>query len=166
MSSCRQLAPFDSEGLIDGARVARHYSRSALHSVKPHSHYFHPMLHRDQSLNVDSATGREHLARTRKLVSANILPTPCAHHSNVPLREMLAWHQGEHDQQDDEHEWVVEHLNPGRGMVKRVCRKFAMHHWSPDRSGYAHNGFLAKVQRMKEEDRKNSRLSVRQSAFL
>eukprot|EP00656_Telonema_subtile_P007412 TRINITY_DN13481_c0_g1_i1.p1 TRINITY_DN13481_c0_g1~~TRINITY_DN13481_c0_g1_i1.p1 ORF type:complete len:158 (-),score=28.21 TRINITY_DN13481_c0_g1_i1:433-906(-) len=157
------MARYDSEGLLDQQRVVRHYSSAAHHSVGPHSHFFHP-LHRDQNLVV-APTGREHLARTREIAGSNVLSTPCQQRSNVPLREMLTWHEGHPDRDDDEREWVVEHLTPGRGMVKRTCRRFAQQ-WTPASAQYAHNGFLAKLQKRKQEERRNQGLGVRQSAFL
>ena len=164
MSATRTAAHYDSEGLLDKQRVARHYSSSAHHVVAPHSHYFNPMYSQDQSA-VTSRTGREHLARTRKITEGHVLATPNSNMKKVPLRDMMTWHQGRPETTDDEQEWAVEHLTPGRGMVKRTCRKFGMHHWTPDSVGYTHNGFLAKVQKMKADSRQNQG-AMRGSVFL
>ena len=88
---------------------------------------------------------REHLDRTREITKNHTLNTPAQHADRVSLRDMMTWHQGSTDTADDEQEWVVEHLTPGRGIVKRVCRKFGMRHWTPDAVGYAHDGFMSKV---------------------
>ena len=93
-------------------------------------------------------TRREHLARTREIAQNHTLSTPGQQRA-VSLREMMTWHQGKPDIDDDEQEWVVEHLSPGQGIVKRVCRQFGMRHWTPDAVGYAHDGFMSKVRACK-----------------
>ena len=106
MSATRTAALYDSEGLLDKQRVARHYSSSAHHVVAPHSHYFNPMYSQDQSA-VTSRTGcstiqvvlqvlslcvltrREHLARTREITEGHVLATPNSNMKKVPLRDMM-----------------------------------------------------------------------------